>query len=236
MRSPSNGIRVLSVVCLIFATSICALSQTTTGRIVGNVSDPSGATVGGATITITDVQRNISRTITTDASGEYVAPELQPGDYKVQAQAKGFKSVERVNIVVSVAEDLRVDITLPPGQVSEMIVVTEEVPLVNSESATLGGTLTNAEINDLPLSGRNYENLLQLRPGDFLPPAPTACARKTMLISSKACSTASRTRGKPSSTAPASLEIPPPSCPLMPFRNSTSSKILPPNMDGSPVL
>ena len=165
MRSPSNGIRVLSVVCLIFATSICALSQTTTGRIVGNVSDPSGATVGGATITITDVQRNISRTITTDASGEYVAPELQPGDYKVQAQAKGFKSVERVNIVVSVAEDLRVDITLPPGQVSEMIVVTEEVPLVNSESATLGGTLTNAEINDLPLSGRNYENLLQLRPG-----------------------------------------------------------------------
>jgi Carboxypeptidase regulatory-like domain/TonB dependent receptor len=165
MRSPSNGIRVFGAVCLIFATSIYALSQTTTGRIVGNVSDPSGAAVGGATITITDIQRNLSRSVTTSASGEYVAPELQPGDYKVHVEAKGFKSVERINIAVAVAEDLRVDITLPPGQVSETIVVTDEVPLVNSESATLGGTLTNAEINDLPLSGRNYENLLQLRPG-----------------------------------------------------------------------
>ena len=165
MRSPSNGIRVFGVVCLICATSICAFSQTTTGRIVGNVSDPSGAAVGGATVTITDVQRNIGRSVTTDTSGEYVAPELQPGQYKVRAEAKGFKSVERINIVVAVAEDLRVNITLPPGQVSEMVVVTDEVPLVNSESATLGGTLTNAEINDLPLSGRNYENLLQLRPG-----------------------------------------------------------------------
>src|ERR1700677_2815526 len=165
MRSPSNGIRVMGAVCLIFATSIYALSQTTTGRIIGNVSDPSGAAVGGATITITDIQRNISRSVTTEASGEYVAPELQPGEYKVHAEAKGFKSVERPSIVVAVAEDLRVDITLPPGQVSETVVVTDEIPLVNSISATLGGTLTNAEINDLPLSGRNYENLLQLRPG-----------------------------------------------------------------------
>src|ERR1700678_4027796 len=165
MRSPSNGIRVLGAVCLIWATTISALSQPTTGRIVGNVSDPSGAAVSGATITITDVQRNISRSTTTESSGEYVAPELQPGVYKIHAEAKGFKSVDRVNIVVAVAEDLRVDITLPPGQVSETIVVTGDVPLVNSVSATLGGTLTNAEINDLPLSGRNYENLLQLRPG-----------------------------------------------------------------------
>jgi Carboxypeptidase regulatory-like domain len=165
MHSPSNGIRFFGAVCLIIATSIYALPQTTTGRIVGNVSDPSGAAVSGATITITDIQRNISRSVTTEASGEYLAPELQPGEYKVRVEAKGFKSVERINIVVAVAEDLRVNITLPPGQVSEMVVVTDEVPLVNSETATLGGTLTNAEINDLPLSGRNYENLLQLRPG-----------------------------------------------------------------------
>ena len=92
-------------------------------------------------------------------------PELQPGIYKVRAEAKGFKTVERPNIVVEVAVDLRVDITLPTGQVSETVVVTDEVPLVDSLSSTLGGTLSNAEINDLPLNGRNYENLLQLRPG-----------------------------------------------------------------------
>jgi len=66
---------------------------------------------------------------------------------------------------VEVAGDLRVDILLPTGQVSETVIVTDEVPLVNITSATLGGTLSNAEINDLPLNGRNYENLLQLRPG-----------------------------------------------------------------------
>ena len=165
MHSPSNGIRVMGVVCLVLALAIPLISQTTSGRILGSISDQSGASVAGATVTVTDVQRGTARTFTTDASGEYVAPELQPGVYKVRAEAKGFKSVERPNIAVEVAQDVRVDLALPAGQVSETIVVTDEVPLVNSTSATLGGTLSNAEINDLPLNGRNYENLLQLRPG-----------------------------------------------------------------------
>ena len=165
MHSPSNGIRVLGIVCLVLATSVSMLSQTTTGRILGSVSDQTGAGVSGATVAITDVQRGNTRTVFTDAAGEYSAPELEPGDYRVRAEAKGFKTVERINISVEVASDLRVDIVLPTGQVSETVVVTDEVPLVDSTSATLGGTLSNAEINDLPLNGRNYENLLQLRPG-----------------------------------------------------------------------
>ncbi len=165
MHSRSNGIRILGVVCLVLTASVSTLSQTTTGRILGSVSDQTGAGVAGATIMITDTQRGIARTVSSDASGEYAAPELQPGVYKVRAEAKGFKTVERINIVVEVAQDLRVDISLPAGQVSETVVVTDEVPLVNSTSSTLGGTLSNAEINDLPLNGRNYENLLQLRPG-----------------------------------------------------------------------
>ena len=165
MHSPLSGIRVLGIACVAVAISLPVLSQTTMGRILGSVSDQSGAAVAGATVVITEVQRGTTRTVTTDASGNYAVPEVQPGIYKVRAEAKGFKVVERVNIVVEVAEDLRVDISLPPGQISETVVVYAEVPLVNSTSATLGGTLSNAEINDLPLSGRNYENLLQLRPG-----------------------------------------------------------------------
>ncbi len=165
MHSALNGIRVSVIVCIVLAISVPVFSQTTMGRILGSVSDQSGAGVAGATVVITDVQRGTTRTVTTDASGEYAAPELQPGVYKVRAEAKGFKAVERVNIGLEVAQDLRVDISLPTGQVSETIVVTDEVPLVNTTSATLGGTLSNAEINDLPLNGRNYENLLQLRPG-----------------------------------------------------------------------
>jgi hypothetical protein len=165
MLSPSNGIRVLAFAGMLLALTLPVFSQTTTGRILGTVNDQSGAGVAGASVVITDVQRDTKRTVTTDASGDYAAPELQPGVYKIRAEAKGFKAVERPNIAVEVAQDLRVDIALSPGQISETVVVTDEVPLVNSTSATLGGTLSNAEINDLPLNGRNYENLLQLRPG-----------------------------------------------------------------------
>jgi hypothetical protein len=165
MHSPSNGIRVIGLACLVLALCVPAFSQTTTGRILGTVSDQSGAAVAGAAVVITDVQRGTTRAVASDASGNYAAPELEPGVYKIRAEAKGFKTVERPNIVVEVASDLRVDIALPAGQVSETVVVTDEVPLVNSTSSTLGGTLSNAEINDLPLNGRNYENLLQLRPG-----------------------------------------------------------------------
>jgi hypothetical protein len=164
MHSPLNRIRVAGIFGLLLAT-VPAFSQSTTGRILGSVTDPSGASVAGAAVVITDTQRGTTRAVATDASGDYAAPDLQPGTYKVKAEAKGFKTVERVNIVIEVAQDVRVDVVLPPGQVSETVVVTDEVPLVDSTSSTLGGTLSNSEINDLPLNGRNYENLLQLRPG-----------------------------------------------------------------------
>jgi len=165
MRSPSNCIRVFGALCLLLALSLPLRSQTTSGRILGTISDQSGAAVAGAAVVITDVQRGTTRAVATDQSGDYAAPDLQPGLYKVKAEAKGFKTVERVNIGVEVAQDVRVDISLPTGQVSETVIVTDEVPLVNITSSTLGGTLSNAQINDLPLNGRNYENLLQLRPG-----------------------------------------------------------------------
>ncbi len=148
---------------LLFSTS--ALAQSTAGRILGTLTDQSGAAVAGATIVITDVQRGTSRTLTSDESGSYAGPDLQPGTYKIHVEAKGFKSVERTNIQIEVATDVRADFALQPGQVTEIVTISVDVPLVNTTSATLGGTLSNKEINDLPLSGRNYENLLQLRPG-----------------------------------------------------------------------
>src|SRR6202167_2988659 len=165
MGSTSNRIRVLRMVSSTFALCLPLTAQTTSGQILGSVTDSTGAAVAGAAVIVTDTQRGTIRAATTGASGDYAVPELEPGTYKVRAEAKGFKTVERPNIVVEVAQDLRVDMSLPTGQVTETVVVTDEVPLVDSVSSTLGGTLSNAEINDLPLNGRNYENLLQLRPG-----------------------------------------------------------------------
>ena len=157
--------RIALVVFALGLMCVPALAQSTAGRVLGSVTDQSGASVAGATVIVTDTQRGTSRTLATDASGDYVAPDLIPGTYKIHVQAKGFKSEERPNITIEVATDVRADFTLQAGNVSEVVTVTEEVPLLNTTSATLGGTLSNKEINDLPLSGRNYENLLQLRPG-----------------------------------------------------------------------
>jgi hypothetical protein len=168
--SSSDG-RMTAASRLLFTTftllvfSVSALAQSTTGRILGTLTDQSGAAVAGATVVVTDVQRGTSRTATTDESGAYAAPDLQPGTYKIHVEAKGFKSVERPNVQIEVVTDVRADFALQPGQVTETVTISEEVPLVNTTSATLGGTLSNKEINDLPLNGRNYENLLQLRPG-----------------------------------------------------------------------
>jgi len=146
-------------------TCLPGIAQSTAGRVLGTVSDPSGAAVTGAAVIVTDMERGTSRSLTTDQAGDYVADDLTPSTYKIHVAAKGFKSVERPNVVIQVATDVRADFALQPGQVSEVVVVQEEVPLLNTTSATLGGTLSNKEINDLPLNGRNYENLLQLRPG-----------------------------------------------------------------------
>jgi Carboxypeptidase regulatory-like domain/TonB dependent receptor len=151
----------------LLALTLCsaAVAQTFNGRILGSVTDASGAAIAGAAVTITDVQRGISRGLVTDDAGVYNAPNLSPGTYKVRVEGKGFKSVERPNIQVEVAQDVKIDFVLQPGDVQQTVTVTDEVPLLNTTSSTLGGTLSNKEIIELPLNGRNYENLLQLRPG-----------------------------------------------------------------------
>ena len=156
---------MLAVGLAVFFGSLDAFGQSTAGRVLGGVTDKSGAALQGATVIITDLQRGTSRSLTTDEAGQYVAPELVPSTYKVRVEARGFRAIERTSVEVEVAKDVRLDFSLQPGQVAETIVVSEEVALVNTTSSTLGGTLSNKEINDLPLNGRNYENLLQLRPG-----------------------------------------------------------------------
>ena len=164
-RKTTSPSRIVVLILALSLMSLTAQAQSTAGRVLGTVTDQSGASVAGATVVMTDTARGTSRTITTDAAGDYVGADLIPGTYKIHVEAKGFKSVERPSVPVEVATDVRADFTLQPGNVSEIVTVTEDVALVNTTSATLGGTLSNKEINDLPLNGRNYENLLQLRPG-----------------------------------------------------------------------
>lgn len=161
----ANAIRTLASTIGVLFFCLVISAQSYTGRILGTVTDSSGGVVVGATVTITDVQRGVKRTLRTDQAGEYVAPDLLPGGYSVRVEAPGFKSAEHTNVQLEVAKDAAIDFVLETGAVTETVNVTTEVPLIDVTTSTLGGTLSNEEINDLPLNGRNYENLLQLRPG-----------------------------------------------------------------------
>jgi hypothetical protein len=160
---------------------LCApvFSQGSSGRILGVVTDQSGGVVSGATVTIVDKDRGVARTLTTDAAGEYNAPTLIPGTYTVRVEAKGFKTVERQNVVLEVGKEVRVDLTPEPGSQAQTITVTEAIPLIETTNATLGGTLDNTDINDMPLNGRNYQNLLALRPGVMVQPGGSAWSQST---------------------------------------------------------
>jgi hypothetical protein len=165
------------IVILLFVT--LGNAQASLGRISGVITDQTGGTMAGVTVTVLDTQRGIARTLTTDESGEYVAPNLTPSNYTINAEAKGFKTAERTGILLETGKDLRVDLALQPGEQAQKIVVTEEMPLVETTNATLGGTLSNQSINDLPLNGRNYQNLLSMRPGVLVEPGGGSWTQST---------------------------------------------------------
>src|SRR5712692_2491057 len=162
--------RVLAVFCALLHAAVAAYPQGSTGRILGVVTDQSGGNVGNAAVTITDVARGVSQNLTTDSDGAYVAVNLLPGTYSVRVEYKGFKIFERKNILLEVGKDVRIDAVLSPGSTTETVTITEEVPMVDTTSTTLGGTISNEIINDLPLNGRNYQNLISLRPGTSVYP------------------------------------------------------------------
>jgi hypothetical protein len=169
----------LAATVVVLLACLPACSQTNLGRILGNVIDQSGAAIAGATVIVTDPQRGVSRTLISDSGGEYVAPSLPPGTYIVRAEAKGFQIAELRNVVLEVGKDARVDVTLKAGSETQTITVTESIPLVDATSATLGGTISNEAINDLPLNGRNFQNLITLRPGVVIYPGGGAWTQST---------------------------------------------------------
>src|SRR5580700_3571607 len=177
---PAGLARHAAVLCVALLLSVALIhAQANLGRISGTITDQTGGAMVGATVTVLDTQRGISRNLTTDDAGEYVAPNLTPGTYTVSVESKGFKTGERAGILLETGKDLRIDLTLQPGDQDQKIVVTEEVPLVETTNATLGGTLSNQAINDLPLNGRNYQNLLSMRPGILVEPGGGSWTQST---------------------------------------------------------
>ncbi|MBI1895410.1 MAG: TonB-dependent receptor [Acidobacteria bacterium] len=154
----------LWTIALAWTVGVC-LAQETRGGITGRVSDPQGAMIPGAAVTITNIQTNtISRT-TTSTSGYFEINLLFPGEYSVTAEAAGFKKFVRSGLVLNVAGRLDIPIQLQVGQMAEVVEVTAEAPLLDTTTASGGRVIDNRQIMQLPFSDLNPFVLAGLAPG-----------------------------------------------------------------------
>ena len=153
--------------CLLALLSGLSLpAQDIFGNIGGTILDPSGSAIANAKVTITNTDRNqVVRTLTTDTTGSYSAPLIPTGTYSVKVEAAGFKSEERQGVVLNVADDLRINVRLQVGAVSETVEVKSEPVAVELASPASATTVEGTQIRELTLGTRNYEQLVALMPG-----------------------------------------------------------------------
>jgi hypothetical protein len=149
---------------VVFLTLVCAcgLSAQTAGSVSGRLVDPAGAKLADTEVTLTEVATNTFRTTQSTTAGDYTFTEVPPGTYAIQIKHAGFKAVQSDSFPVQVQQSVRLDFTLQIGAVTESITVTTAGALLQSDNASLGTVVDNAQINELPLNGRNYLGLVAL--------------------------------------------------------------------------
>ncbi len=163
--------RNISAALSVFVLALCLLSagrahaQVSGATVSGTVTDPSGAAVPNAQITITDVGKQTSRTVTTDSDGFYTAPNFVPGIYEVRATAPGFSTKVQSGIELTVGAKQVLNISMAVGQVSQTVEVKVEVPQVELMSSTIGNVVSSNTVVDLPLNGRDWSQLATLEGG-----------------------------------------------------------------------
>src|SRR5215467_14589295 len=150
---------------LSLALPYTALSQTSSTSLQGTVTDPSGAAIAGASVTLVNTESKTERTLTTDAQGEYRFPFLSPGTYTLRVNAKGFVGYEQKGLQLLVSTPATVNAQLKVGGSSEVVIVTGEAPALNMVDASLGNSFDETQVKQIPLDGRNVPELLSLQVG-----------------------------------------------------------------------
>src|SRR5438067_11872618 len=148
-------ITALAVLCPALAGA-----QAVKGSLVGNVTDTSGAVLPGVTVTITEVNTNISYSTTTNESGYYTFSNLKDGTYRVKSELSGFKRVLREGVEVPVNSTVRIDLKMEVGALEESVTVVAESPLLQTDRADTGRTIQSIQLQELPLGyNRNFQGM-----------------------------------------------------------------------------
>jgi len=154
----------LSVLILLFWV-LPVRAQTGTGTLMGVATDSSGGMLPGVSVVVRNEATNTARTATTNDSGIYRVPVLQPGSYEVEAKLAGFKTLVNFGVVLTIGEIRTVDLQLSLGAISEIVVVSDRRTLLDTEDSQLSSLVDHRRIRDLPLNGRNVYSLATLQPG-----------------------------------------------------------------------
>jgi hypothetical protein len=147
------------------AISLPASAQTIYGSVLGTVTDPSGAVIPGATVNVTNIGTAEKRTVITDSAGNFRFVNLIPGHYRVEVEMPNFKHYTREVIAVEVGADIRIDAKLEIGSPTEVVTVTSQTPLLQTDTASLSQVVESRTVTEMPLNGRNVMNLIALTPG-----------------------------------------------------------------------
>lgn len=154
---------------VLFLGAFLLVSVTASGQelatIVGTVTDPSGAAVPNATVTVTNSAKGFIHRYVSNAAGEYTAPAIPIGDYSVQCDATGFRVLVRNGITLDAGQTLRVNLALTLGAAAEHVTVQGNVPKVETDTSAISGVITGSQVSDLSIQARNFANLALLVPG-----------------------------------------------------------------------
>src|SRR5712692_466261 len=164
---------VLATLVVLLFSAAPLRAQVDAGTILGTVSDASGGSVRGATVTLTNEGTNASLSATTGSDGTYKFTPVKIGTYKLTATLQGFTTVAQKNVTVNVGQDVVVDFSLKPGSVSETVEVVSSIPVLETQDASVGQVVDQRNVDRLPLNGRNFTFLAQLAAGVNTPQADT---------------------------------------------------------------
>ena len=164
---------LLSMLALIVPFTPSLRGQLVSGSIIGDVTDPSGATVTGANITATNTATGVQLSAKSNSSGYFNLSNLIAGTYKVVVSAPGFKELSRDNVVVDIGSNVRLDSKLEVGNVQQLVSVTGEAPQLETNKVELGITINSTQLVDLPSEGRNPTALATIQAGIVMSPNNT---------------------------------------------------------------
>lgn len=156
---------IRTLLLLVVLIPSCAFSQAITATLLGTVADQSGAVVPEASITVTEVTTGVTRKTSSNHEGIYTIPYLPPGMYRIEIEAKGFKKTVRDGVELRATISTRVDAALEPGQLTEVVNVTAESPVLQTDRSEVARSFNTKAVTELPLVDRSFQSLVGLLPG-----------------------------------------------------------------------